>query len=110
LQHLDEIPPHQFWTLRALDDYPGNERCEVIGARGPFMLEDERQLFEQRRIDVLISKNSGSSSTEPKLDVAREQGLPVLILKRPQLPDVDRLFWGVDEVLEALGLESMSRL
>ena len=105
LQHLDEIPPHQFWTLRALDDYPGNERCEVIGARGPFMLEDERQLFEQRRIDVLISKNSGSSSTEPKLDVARERSLPVLILKRPQLPDVDRLFWAVEEVLEALGLE-----
>ncbi|EGH49457.1 cobalt-precorrin-6x reductase, partial [Pseudomonas syringae pv. pisi str. 1704B] len=46
--------------LGALDDCPGNERCEVIGARGPFMLEDERQLFEQRRIDVLISKNSGS--------------------------------------------------
>lgn len=105
LQHLNEIPDHQFWTLRALDCYPGNERCEVIGARGPFLLEDERQLFEQRDIDVLISKNSGSGSTEPKLDVARERGLPVLILKRPHLPGVDRLFWAVDEVLEALGLE-----
>ncbi|NAS64743.1 cobalt-precorrin-6A reductase, partial [Pseudomonas syringae pv. actinidiae] len=46
LQHLNEIPEHQFWTLRALDSYPGNDRCEVIGARGPFVLEDERQLFE----------------------------------------------------------------
>ncbi|WP_206360480.1 precorrin-6A/cobalt-precorrin-6A reductase, partial [Pseudomonas viridiflava] len=36
LQHLEEIPEHQFWTLRALDSYPGNERCDVIGARGPF--------------------------------------------------------------------------
>ncbi|KPW28753.1 Precorrin-6A reductase [Pseudomonas coronafaciens pv. atropurpurea] len=105
LQHLNEIPDHQFWTLRALGNYPGNERCEVIGARGPFLLEDERQLFEQRDIDVLISKNSGSGSTEPKLDVARERGLPVLILKRPHLPGVDRLLWAVDEVLEALGLE-----
>ncbi|KPX85353.1 Cobalt-precorrin-6x reductase [Pseudomonas amygdali pv. mellea] len=104
LQHLHEIPEHQFWTLRALDSYPGNDHCEVIGARGPFALEDERQLFEQRDIDVLISKNSGSSSTEPKLEVARERGLPVLVLKRPELPEVDRILWSVDEVLEALGL------
>lgn len=103
LQHLEEIPEHQFWTLRALDSYPGNARCEVIGARGPFLLEDERRLFEQRAIDVLISKNSGSESTEPKLDVARERGLPVLILKRPELPEVDRVLWSVDEVLRALG-------
>ncbi|MBA1230415.1 cobalt-precorrin-6A reductase [Pseudomonas viridiflava] len=102
LQHVDDIPEHQFWTLRALDSYPGNERCDIIGARGPFQLEDERQLFEQRRIDVLISKNSGSDSTEPKLDIARERGLPVLILKRPELPEADRVFWRVEEVLEAL--------
>jgi precorrin-6A/cobalt-precorrin-6A reductase len=102
LQHLHEIPEHQFWTLRALDACPGNNRCEVIGARGPFHLEDERALFESRRIDVLISKNSGSSSTEPKLQVARERRVPVLILKRPELPDVDRVFWSVGEVLGAL--------
>ncbi len=102
LQHLHEIPAHQFWTLRALDIYPGNERCEVIGARGPFRLEDERELFETRNIDVLISKNSGSTATEPKLEVARERGMPVLVLKRPVLPEVDQAFWSVGEVLDAL--------
>ncbi len=34
LEHLHEIPEGQFWALRALDTYPGNARCEVIGARG----------------------------------------------------------------------------
>lgn len=102
LQHLDEIPAGQFWTLRALEMYPGNERCEVIGARGPFALEDERALFERRRIDVLISKNSGSLATEPKLEVARERGVPVLILKRPVLEAVDREFNSTDALLEAL--------
>ena len=106
LEHLHEIPEGQFWTLRALDTYPGNARCEVIGARGPFVIEDERALFAQRRIDVLISKNSGSSATEPKLEVARERGTPVLILKRPKLPEVDRAFLTSDEVLEALKRES----
>jgi precorrin-6A/cobalt-precorrin-6A reductase len=102
LEHLHEIPREQFWTLRALDVYPGNERCEVIGARGPFRIDDERELFERRNIDVLISKNSGSTATEPKLEVARERGVPVIILKRPLLPRVDRVFAAVADVLDAL--------
>ena len=106
LEHLHEIPPEQFWTLRALDAYPGTARCEVIGARGPFLIDDERKLFAQRRIDVLISKNSGSSATEPKLQVARERGVPVLILKRPTLAQVDREFRTVEDVLEGLAQES----
>ena len=106
LEHLHEIPPEQFWTLRALDAYPGTARCDVIGARGPFLIDDERKLFAQRRIDVLISKNSGSSATEPKLQVARERGVPVLILKRPTLAQVDREFRTVEDVLEGLAQES----
>ena len=105
LEHLHEIPPEQFWTLRALDAYPGTARCEVIGARGPFLIDDERKLFAQRRIDVLISKNSGSSATEPKLEVARERGVPVLILKRPVLAQVDREFSTVEDLLESLAQE-----
>ncbi|MNM32623.1 Precorrin-6A reductase [compost metagenome] len=104
LQHLDEIPPEQFWTLRALEACPGNDRCEVIGARGPFHIEDERALFQRRKIDVLISKNSGSVATEPKLEVARELGTPVLILKRPALPDVDRAFDSPADLAAALDL------
>lgn len=104
LQHLEDIPAHQFWTLRALETCPGNERCEVIGARGPFHLEDERALFERRQIDVLVSKNSGSAATEPKLEVARERGVPVLVLKRPKLPEVDRLFGSVAQLREALSI------
>ncbi|MEO9243074.1 cobalt-precorrin-6A reductase [Pseudomonas inefficax] len=104
LQHLDEIPPEQFWTLRALEACPGNDRCEVIGARGPFHIEDERALFLRRKIDVLISKNSGSVATEPKLEVARELGVPVLILKRPPLPEVDRAFDSLPDLTAALDL------
>jgi precorrin-6A/cobalt-precorrin-6A reductase len=104
LQHLAEIPPDQFWTLRALEACPGNERCEVIGARGPFRIEDERVLFARRKIDVLISKNSGSVATEPKLDVARELGVPVLILRRPELPVVDETFIHLDALLARLKL------
>ena len=106
LQHLSEIPEQQFWTLRALEntlrDLPSHPRCEVIGARGPFLLADERELFQLRGIDVLISKNSGGEATEAKLEVARELKVPVLILKRPELPEVDREFGSVSELLSAL--------
>ena len=102
LQHLLEIPPEQFWTLRALDVHPGNERCEVSGARGPFLINDERELFERKQIDVLISKNSGSTATEPKLEVARERGLPVIVLRRPVLAEVTREFGSVSDLLSAL--------
>lgn len=102
LAHLHEIPLSQFWTVRCLDDYPGTPRARVIGARGPFNLADERALFAAGQFDVLISKNSGSSATDPKLQVARELGLPVLLLARPPLPAVDRQFSAVEDVWSAL--------
>lgn len=102
LAHLQAIPLHQHWTVRCLDDYPGTPRARVIGARGPFNLADERALFAAGQFDVLISKNSGSSATDPKLQVARELGLPVLLLARPPLPPVDRQFSAVEDVWSAL--------
>ncbi|MBT8767959.1 cobalt-precorrin-6A reductase [Metapseudomonas boanensis] len=102
LEHLHEVPAHQHWTVRCLQSLPGAERAEVIGARGPFSLEGERELFARLGSDVLISKNSGSQSTEPKLQVARERGLPVLILKRPELPPVDREFDSTEALWQGL--------
>ncbi|UUC51083.1 cobalt-precorrin-6A reductase [Pseudomonas citronellolis] len=102
LEHLDEIPEHQFWTVRCLQSLPGTERAEVLGARGPFSLEGERELFARLGTDVLVSKNSGSQATEPKLQVARERGVPVVILARPELPEVDRRFDSVEALWTAL--------
>ena len=104
LTHLHEIPEHQHWTVRCLQAEPAPPRAEIIGARGPFSLDEERALFARLRCDVLISKNSGSASTEPKLQVARELGLPVLLLRRPQLPAVTREFAELDALCEALSL------
>ena len=102
LVHLHEIPAHQHWTVRCLQAEPAPPRAEVIGARGPFTLDEERALFAHIRCDVLVSKNSGSASTEPKLQVARELGLPVLLLRRPELPAVTRQFDDLDCLWQAL--------
>ncbi|MCV6207235.1 precorrin-6A/cobalt-precorrin-6A reductase, partial [Pseudomonas aeruginosa] len=69
---------------------------------GPFSLDGERALFERLACDVLVSKNSGSQATEPKLQVAREMGLPVLVLARPALPPADREFADGEALLTAI--------
>ncbi|WP_437883264.1 cobalt-precorrin-6A reductase [Pseudomonas sp. LRF_L74] len=102
LAHLENIPATQFWTIRMLDAHPGNAQARVIGDRGPFDLDKERQLFATQRFDVLVSKNSGGAATEAKLQVARERGLPVLIMARPELPGVDRTFADLASLQQAL--------
>lgn len=102
LEHLHEIPRHQHWTVRCLQGQASVPRADIMGARGPFSLEGERELFARLRTDVLISKNSGGQSTEPKLQVARELGLPVLLWRRPVLPSVDREFIDMDALWSAL--------
>ena len=99
LAHLDEIPPSQHWTIRCLDPHPGHARATIIAARGPFSLEGERALFDAQRTDVVISKNSGGAATEAKLAVARERGVPVVMLQRPALAAVEREF---DDTASAL--------
>ena len=102
LAHLHEIPEHQRWTVRCLQAEPAPTRAEIIGARGPFALDEERALFARIRCDVLVSKNSGSQATEPKLQVARELGLPVLLLRRPESAPATRSFCDLQMLLEAL--------
>lgn len=102
LAHLDEIPAHQYWTIRCLEPHPGNARARVVDARGPFTLDGERAFFATTGADVLASKNSGGKATEPKLEVARELGLPVVMLRRPALPDADRAFDDPAMLLDAL--------
>ncbi|SAL58903.1 cobalt-precorrin-6x reductase [Caballeronia peredens] len=102
LAHLDEIPPSQYWTVRCLEAHPGNERATIVDARGPFDLAGERALFDDARIDVVISKNSGGRATEAKLAVARERRLPVVMLARPVLPGAGRIFDDAASALDTL--------
>ncbi|GGJ85003.1 cobalt-precorrin-6A reductase [Pseudomonas matsuisoli] len=92
LEHLSEIPAHQHWTIRLLEPQLHHLRATFIATRGPFDAESERALFTANAFDVLISKNSGGAATDAKLHVARQLKLPVLMMKRPLLPKVDRLF------------------
>ena len=57
---------------------------QIVLGRGPFTLAGEREMLRRHRIDVLAAKASGGPATEAKLIAAREAGLPVVMLRRPQ--------------------------
>lgn len=56
---------------------------EMIVDRGPFTLAGELALFQDYRIDVLVTKASGGDATAAKLTAARQLGLSVLMVDRP---------------------------
>lgn len=56
---------------------------EILLARPPFALEQDRALMEEERIDVLVTRNSGGNATYAKIEAARELGLPVIMIERP---------------------------
>ncbi|MBC3191510.1 cobalt-precorrin-6A reductase [Pseudonocardia sp. C8] len=76
-----------FW-IRAVDppEPPLPRRHTLLLDRGPFHLDAERALFAEIRPDVLVTKDSGGAATAPKLAVAREREVPVVVVDRPPLP------------------------
>lgn len=77
----------------------------ILRARPPFTVPDERALMTRNAISHLVAKNGGGGATEAKLQAARELGIPVLMIARPDKPEVPcfaaigKLMVVVDEVL-----------
>ena len=102
----DELRPfakasQHFYLLRSVeapawDELPAH--VELITARGPFRLVDELALLKQHAIDIVVTKNSGGEATYAKLAAARALGLPVVMVRRPMLPEAP----SVEIVVEAL--------
>jgi precorrin-6A/cobalt-precorrin-6A reductase len=79
-------PLDQLWFLiRCVDPPvpPLPPHREVLLARGPYRRETERALMRRFGIDVLVTKNSGGALTAGKLDAARDLGIPVIMIDRP---------------------------
>lgn len=82
---LDEL----WFLMRSVDapEPPYPARMEVLLDRGPFTAEGERELIRRHRVDVLVTKDSGGAATAPKLAAAREAGIPVVVVRRPPVPE-----------------------
>lgn len=62
------------------------KHVEILVARGPFALAEEKRILAEQRIEAIVSRASGGAATEAKLDAAREAGIPVVLIARPPPP------------------------
>lgn len=87
----DHAPQHDY-VIRSVDPPEAGllpPKAEVITARGPFDAAAERSLLVAKRIEVLVTKDSGGS--DGKLAAARALGLPVIMVQRQAPPAGDRV-------------------
>jgi precorrin-6A/cobalt-precorrin-6A reductase len=95
-QHLAPFAakPQHAYTLRFVDvpdDALPLPDAEVVVSRGPFTLEDDRELMRERGIAWLVARNAGGDGARAKIDAARELRLPVIMIARPGLPERPRV-------------------
>jgi precorrin-6A/cobalt-precorrin-6A reductase len=93
--------PQHTYLVRSIDpvDPPlAVPHAIYLTARGPFSEANDRALLERHRIDAIVAKNSGGDATYGKIAAARSLHLPVIMLKRPALPEVES-FETVEDVL-----------
>jgi precorrin-6A/cobalt-precorrin-6A reductase len=84
LAEFAALPLHFLLRTVTEPDPPLPASYTLVRDRGPFTLAGERALLRRHRVDVLVAKDSGGPA--PKLEAAREAGLPVLLLRRPPPP------------------------
>ena len=64
-----------------------NPAVEILLQRGPFDVEGEKTLMMDRRVGVLVTRASGGGATEAKISAARDLHLPVIMIRRPAVPE-----------------------
>jgi len=84
-----DVPQH-FYLIRSVD--PINPPLPLphvayVTGRGPFGEAAEHALLTAQRVDIVVAKNSGGTATYGKIAAARSLGIPVIMLRRPPLPE-----------------------
>ena len=91
-------------VARAIEEPPETPHgIDFIKSRPATAWQDEAELFREKSITHLVAKNSGGEAGRAKLDAARQLGLPVLLLARPE-PPAGSLHNTVEDILTALNL------
>lgn len=101
-------PQHQY-LLRLVDPPKAPlplPQTEIIVDRGPFDAASDTELMQTRAVDLVVSKNSGGTGAYAKIEAARELGLPVIMIDRPEAPERLEMH-SVAEVLDWIGHAGM---
>lgn len=116
-KHLETLinrkPPGKRLVVRVLPDIKPIQTCralgispvDIIAAQGPFTVEMNKAVYRQYGVQVVVTKESGSTGgTDTKIKAAMELDLAVVIVSRPRetiAVTVDT----VDRLLNLLGVD-----
>ncbi|MFW6006405.1 MAG: precorrin-6A reductase [Halanaerobiales bacterium] len=80
----------------------GFSPANIIAIQGPFSQEFNEILIKDNKIEVLVTKASGSKGgLDTKLKAAFFQSIPVILIERPQL-DYDRVVSNYQKLLQKI--------
>lgn len=86
-----EAAPQHAYLVRSVDPVApplAVPHAEYVLGRGPFGEANDRAMLQARGIEVIVAKNSGGAATYGKIAAARTLGIEVLLIARPQVPEV----------------------
>jgi precorrin-6A/cobalt-precorrin-6A reductase len=87
---FEAVPQHHY-LVRSVDPVEpplSVPNAVYLTARGPFEQADEARLLQDHGIEVIVAKNSGGPASYGKIAAARELGIDVVLIRRPDLPEV----------------------
>ncbi|RKZ88167.1 MAG: precorrin-6A reductase [Candidatus Parabeggiatoa sp. nov. 1] len=74
----------------------------IILARGPFSVADNRAIIRRFNIGVLVTKDGGAAGGVPeKLEAAQTEGCEVIVVQRPALPR-QAYFSNINQLVDCL--------
>ena len=83
--------PQHHYLIRSVDPLSpplAVPHATYLTARGPFTEADDLALLKEHSINAVVSKNSGGPATYSKIAAARALGIEVIMITRPQLPEM----------------------
>ncbi len=74
----------------------------IIAMKGPFSEELNRVMFSMDNISVVVTKDSGGAGgTEEKINAAKSLGIPIILVKRPNLT-YGMVYHNLDDLVRAI--------
>ena len=109
---INKIPP-QSLVVRVLPAVYSIKKClemgipseNIVAMQGIFSKEFNRSMMEEYKINVIITKESGESGgTRSKVEAASQLKIPVVMVKRPEIPSLENAitFSDIDELMGEL--------
>ncbi len=81
----------------------GIKQSNILALQGPFSIELNTAIYNQYKIDVVITKDSGKTGGVPeKIQSASEAGIDIVIIKRDEIEYPVKCS-SIDEVFDLLG-------